>query len=229
MVPIRIGFCFDLSVVVQQNQMSVMISPPRKKWAPRCPRCEMHLQLCICDQMPSIELKSWVSVVMHVREKNLATNSARLMQRILRNSDLVKHGEPGKNLSDLKAALLPLKGLPVILFPADESETLTEGSFVTDVPVHLLVPDGNWSNGRKLFNRLRGMFPEARCVKLDPRVLEHGSQYRLRASLRPEAFSTFEAIASALKLLEPLSPEVHQQMMAIFRLKVERTLWTRGR
>ncbi len=202
----------------------------KRAWAARCPRCETHIDLCFCSEFKCFPLKTWVSVVMHVREKTLVTNTARLMQNILPHSNLIEHGVPGRSLEDVKAELLPLRGTPVILFPAPESKVLRASSdLLASGPFHLIVPDGNWSNGRKLFNRLRQLVPEAHCMQLDPASMNLKSQYRLRSSERAEALSTYEAIALALDTLEALPANTLTEMMTLFKLKVERTLQTRGR
>lgn len=53
------------------------------------------------------------------------------------------------------------------------------------------------------------------------------SRYRLRHGAKPERLATIEAIAVAMGILE--GPEAARQLEHIFRVMVDRTLWTNGR
>jgi DTW domain-containing protein YfiP len=62
------------------------------------------------------------------------------------------------------------------------------------------------------------------CVALPPIVR---SSYRLRHDRRPDRVSTIEAVALALRILE--GPAAADPLERIFRIMVDRTLWTNGR
>ena len=89
-------------------------------------------------------------------------------------------------------------------------------------PVTLIVPDGNWAQAKKAFKREKALhaFPRVKLPLGPP------SKYWLRAAPRPEAVSTYEAIARAMGFLE--GPEVQARMEAFFDVMVERTLHARG-
>ena len=53
------------------------------------------------------------------------------------------------------------------------------------------------------------------------------SQFRLRHEHREDGMSTFEAIARSLGIIE--GSNVQQELEAIFKIRVERTLWSRGK
>jgi DTW domain-containing protein YfiP len=53
------------------------------------------------------------------------------------------------------------------------------------------------------------------------------SEFRLRHEHRENGMSTFEAIARSLGIIE--GANVQQELEAIFKIRVERTLWSRGK
>ena len=52
--------------------------PTRRKSDNRCPECRLFQPLCICAQIPKLELKTRLVVLMHWREWRLTTNTASL-------------------------------------------------------------------------------------------------------------------------------------------------------
>jgi len=162
---------------------------------------------------------------MHVRELSLTTNTARLACMALKNSEMRYRGERGKVLdcSDLKESETHL---PLLLFPSDDAQVLSAEWLSTWMKpgqkVSLIVPDGNWRQCGKVANRVPGLESITR-VKLPPGAL---SEYRLRQEPRPECLCTYEAIERALGIFE--GKGIEEKLHHFFRLKQDRTLWSRG-
>lgn len=184
---------------------------------PRCERCGMHLRLCLCVELRPLVLATRVVVVRTPREAPQPTNTGRLVPLALANSALLTRGLD--SLAD--AGLAPPARRVHLLFPADGSRELTRDSGVR--PVTLIVPDGTWRAARRMAAR------DPALAGLERVHLPSGppSRYRLRSHPDRRCLATFEAVARALGILE--GPEVEQQLERVFRLFVERTLFSRGR
>jgi DTW domain-containing protein len=193
----------------------------RSKRAPRCGVCRMHSALCLCAEMPSLELSTRVVLIMHHREVSKTTATGPLALRALADSRLCVHGEPG-TLLDLSPEHVPDRRV-MLLFPREDAQVLTRELLAQDPrPVTLLVPDGNWRQASRASRRIPGV-AQAECV-----VLAAGAptRYRLRHEPKVGGLATFEAIARALGVLE--SAAVQQQLEALFERMVVTTLGTRG-
>lgn len=187
----------------------------------RCQGCEIRKPLCFCEFIPRIELRTRVVVLMHLAERVLTTNTARLAAKALPNSEVRLHG--------MKDAPLSTEGLvqpdrsTLLLYPSPDSIELN-AAFVSQLqqPVTLIVPDGSWRQTRKMIAREAGLADVPRVI-LPPGP---PSIYRLRHQPKPDFLCTFEAIARALGILE--SPAAQSQLETLLAVMVERTLWSRG-
>jgi DTW domain-containing protein YfiP len=95
-----------------------------------------------------------------------------------------------------------------VLFPQVGARLLGAADAAGE-PIVLLVPDGTWSQARRLLRRdddLGGAEP----VTLPPAA---PSRYRLRRHVREGGLCTLEAIAQALAVLE--GPEVEERLMGV--------------
>ena len=110
----------------------------------------------------------------------------------------------------------------MLLFPHAEARPL-ESWRDSPRPITLVVPDGTWRQANKARRRVEGL-DALPCAALPPVVR---SSYRLRHDRRPDRVSTIEAIALALRILE--GPAAAEPLERIFRIMVDRTLWTNGR
>jgi DTW domain-containing protein YfiP len=182
----------------------------------------MHAALCLCAQIPRLELATRIELIMHQRELLKTTATGPLALRALPNSALHIHGAQDAPL-DLSA--LHAQGRRVLLlFPAEDAEPLTPELVARDArPVTLLVPDGSWRQASRAARRIPGL-ERAERIRVLPGA---PSQYRLRHEPRAGGLATFEAIARALGVLE--SSTVQLQLEALFGRMVHDTLSTRGR
>ncbi|MEO7035512.1 MAG: tRNA-uridine aminocarboxypropyltransferase [Polyangiaceae bacterium] len=193
----------------------------RSKRAPRCDGCRMHCALCLCAEIPQLELLTRVVLIMHHREASRTTATGPLALLALKGSRLCVHGELGTPL-DLSAEHVPGRRV-LLLFPRDDAAALTPELVARDPrPVTLLVPDGNWRQASRASRRIPGV-AQAECVTLAP---GSPTRYRLRHEPKAGGLATFEAIARALGVLE--SGAVQQQLEALFERMVAGTLSTRA-
>ena len=65
----------------------------------RCPNCEIKRSLCFCAEIPRIELRTRVLVLMHTAEEVLTSNTARLACKALANSELRIRGRKDRPMS----------------------------------------------------------------------------------------------------------------------------------
>ena len=160
---------------------------PRGFRQPRCAGCGLTPDACVCGLFPRLECPLSISVVMSRPEARSASNSARLLALWLPGVELHVQGGPGAACDPDDFAARPGSAL---LFPASGAPE----PLPADVR-HLIVPDGTWSQARRIERR----WFAARDL---PRVALSGpwpSVYGLRRGR--EGLCTFEATALALGLL----------------------------
>lgn len=228
-----------------------MLNRKRKTREP-CDGCALHKSLCICGMMPSLNLSTCVSLVVHHRELKRTTNTGRLALRVLRNSSMHIRGlrEVGRNNIDRNtgehkaldlSCLLEGGYQPLLFYPSDDAVELTS-EYVAHLrassrhddgsarPIRLIVPDGNWRQASKVAIR----HPELAGV---PRVILKGfgplssgglsSTAVMRTETKPEGMATLEAIAHALRVIE--GEEVYKALIGVYHAKLSATLAGRGR
>ncbi|HEX7599472.1 MAG TPA: tRNA-uridine aminocarboxypropyltransferase [Polyangia bacterium] len=192
-------------------------------WALRCPRCRLHTDLCACALLTPMTVRTQVVLVSHVVEHRKPTNTGHLAVACLENARLVRRGQ-----YDRTAAAIVFDGAtdPILLFPSRDAVPLDQWQAArgpTARPVTLVVPDGTWRQAKRVRARVPGL-AQIPCVKLPDSLF---STYRLRHARAVGQLATLEAIAHALHILE--SPEVGARLLQIFRVVVDRALWSNGR
>jgi DTW domain-containing protein YfiP len=194
----------------------------------------MHLSLCICALIQPIATRTRVVLLLHQLEQGKPTNTGRLAARCLSNSLVIEaSGGPANDLPDGPEAASTAAGAwstpgteALLLFPHAEARPLEDWRGATH-PITLIVPDGTWRQAKKARRRIAGL-DQLPCVALPA---SGPSTYRLRHAARPNRLATIEAIARALGILEDSlqGPLVERRLDHIFRVMVDRTLWTNGR
>lgn len=183
----------------------------------RCPRCRVHVPLCFCSELPSLETRTRVLLVVHRDELKKPTNTGLLAVGCLRRGEVLVRGHEAEG----PEALPEVTGRGLLLFPAPEATPLDELVPMAG-EVTLVVPDGTWRQAARVRKRVPGA-TGLTCVSL-PRGAP--SAYKLRAPVHPEGVSTLEAIARALGMIE--GREIERALLSAQRLLVERTLRARG-
>ena len=191
---------------------------------PRCSRCHLHEELCICADIPNLETRTRLVLVMHAGEQSKPTNTGGLACLCLPNSEMRIRGQKGGPPLSYDG-LLDDECESWLLHLSDQAMELTpELALATKKPVRLIVPDGTWSQASRTGSKMAKELPLLRSIKL--RAVKP-SIYRLRSEHHPDGMATFEAIAQVLGILE--GEAVERKMMEIFRKMTDRVLWTRGR
>jgi DTW domain-containing protein len=194
----------------------------QRRGTPRCPTCKINIPLCICSALRPFNIQSAVSLIVHVRELKLTSNSAQFIQLMLpQNSQTFIRG---KVFEDFTANdIIAREGRPLFLYPHEDAIELNS-HFLKEYPgpYHLIVPDGNWHQARKVRKREEA-FQKMMSVKLPAGIT---AEYQLRKAPQPEWVSTYESVAHALGVIE--GEKVRDELMSFFRAWVQRTLWNRA-
>ena len=141
----------------------------------------------------------------------------------------VRNPSEGSEVEVDWATLVPAGSRALILYPHDGATPI--GAFRdSPSPLTLVVPDGTWRQAARTRTRLAaslGGGASAPCVTVAAPTATARVARRLRTGARPERLATLEALALALGVLE--GPDVEAQLLHVFRVMTERTLWTNGR
>jgi len=196
----------------------------KRKTQDPCPECFLHRSLCLCSEIPSLNLTTKVSLVIHTRELKRTTNTGRLALKALTNSTLRVRGELSEAHQPLDLSDLLSSDYKTLLFyPSDDAVELTKDYLKAfSKPIQLIVPDGNWRQASKVHYRHHEL-------KNIPRVMIseiNTAKHHLRTESTEYGMSTLEAIAKALRVIE--GDEVGGKLQALYDLKLARTLQARG-
>lgn len=178
----------------------------------RCEACRFPPELCLCPLVPRVAAPCELVVVRHMSERERLTNTARWAALAVPGARILDHGLPGVPLDE---ALLTAPGTWV-LFPAAEPFPAGRAP-----PRRLVVPDGTWSQARRMLQRI----PALRAL---PRLGLAGPPpgLRLRRPHRDDGMSTIEAIAGAFATLG--APDAAEALLDLHAHAVERVLRLKG-
>ena len=197
---------------------SAPLSRGRKTKDP-CPGCALHKAFCICAQMPCLELRTYLTLVIHAKELKRTTNSGRLAVRALVNSEILVRGlKPLDLTSSLKKGYRPLLFFPTEGARELNSELVAESS----LPIQLIVPDGNWRQASKVPIR----HPEIAHIERVMISQRNTASQHLRQEHKPEGMSTLQAIAQAFRITEGAA--AHEALERLYQAKLQATLQGRG-
>ena len=175
----------------------------------------------MCAEVPRLDLRTKVSLVIHHRELSRSSNTGLLAHQSLVNSDVRIRGESREAL-DLSGLLSP-EYRSLLFYPSADALELDEELVCQDSrPIQLIVPDGTWRQARKIHLR----HPELKNI---PRVkigTPNRGTFQLRSQSRPERMATLQAIACALRIIE--GDLVAARLMKLYHARVDRTLRARG-
>lgn len=164
---------------------------------PMCYRCFKPAVRCICSQVSSVPNRTLVWIGQHPRERAHPLGTARIASLALERI----HLEELRGRTASAPASLPRDA--GLLFPADGARDLDRVG-PDERPTALVVLDGTWSQARALV-RDHPWLERLPRYRLRPRA---ESRYRLRKQPAPGCVSTIEAIAQALRILEPTTPGI---------------------
>jgi len=187
----------------------------------RCPGCRLNNGLCVCAEIRPLQVSTNVSLIVHVRDLKLTSNTAQFVHKLL--PDQAKIFIRGRVNENFEAApVMENPGRAIFLYPHDDAIELNdEFKEKFPGPYHLIVPDGNWHQARRV-RRREEAFKVLPAVKL-PAGLR--TDYRLRKAPQPEWLSTYEAVAHALGVLE--GEQIRDHMLEFFRHWVKTAVYNR--
>ena len=176
----------------------------------RCYGCFRPVADCFCAEIPTIDNQTEVLILQHRREQFHPFNTARIVRKALRNSQLVV-GHP-----KLLAAELSLKPGAGLLYPGPEAALLSELSPEAR-PEQLVILDGTWHHAKTMLRDIPALqtLPRYRLAPSAP------SRFRIRREPNAASLSTVEATIDALRMLEPDTAGL-DRLMDAFLAMVER-------
>lgn len=196
------------------------LSRKRKPQDP-CQICFLHKERCICASIPTLTLKTKISLIIHAKELKRTTNTGRLALQALTNSEMRIRGADREAL-DLSDLLSPTYRT-LLFYPSDNAVELDQKLLSeSSLPIQLIVPDGNWRQASKVHYRHHELQNIPR-VKISTPNLE---ELHMRTETTEAGMATLEAIAQALGIIE--GEEVKIALMNFYRMKLEGTLRGRG-
>ncbi len=194
----------------------------KRKTQDPCEVCFLHKDRCICEFIPRLNSKTKISLVIHAKEMKRTTNTGLLATKALINSEVFIRGKMGESL-DL-SGLLTSEYRNVVFYPSDDAVELNS-EFVqqSELPIRLIVPDGNWRQASKVHYRHNELKDLPRVMIKD----RNTDKRHLRAETTEEGMATLQAIANALGIIE--SEDLKRELLKLYHIKLERTLQGRGK
>lgn len=188
--------------------MSDLQPPPRGFRLERCARCALPTLLCVCKDDAPLSTSTRLELVLPRTETRSTTNTARLLKLWLPdNTSITVVGEHRQAPAPAPAPT-PLPKDSALLFPTSDSVPLDTLPALANLPTTLVIPDGTWSQARRLARRemTQHSLPTVALAANWP------SSYTLRR--RSRGLCTFEAVAIALAYSDNSS--LAQQLLARF-------------
>ena len=161
----------------------------------RCYDCYRPVSLCFCDAIPTVDNRTEVLILQHMRERFHPFNTARIVRKALANADLlVDHNTA---LAE-KLASMSLGERVGVLYPSSESRLLSDLK-PDEKPDQLIVIDGTWHHAKTLMRDIPRLatLPHFQLRPTSP------GRYRIRREPNEQALSTLEATVAAIRDLEP--------------------------
>ncbi|NOR45043.1 MAG: DTW domain-containing protein [Candidatus Delongbacteria bacterium] len=160
-----------------------------------CPVCKLYNDICICSEIKEFTLDTRISILMHIKEKRKVSNTGKIADLCLNNSQVIYKGEkyPTTDINNL----ISEDHINLILYPDATSELNKEFIAKCDKPINLILLDGNYNQAGKMF-RSEKILRKAKTIRLP---LGQIRKCKLRSPLYPEQISTIEAILNALEII----------------------------
>jgi DTW domain-containing protein YfiP len=181
----------------------------RKSTRPRCTVCGLHIERCLCAELPKLALPTRFVVIQHNRERHKPTSTGRATAAIL-GAPVLFYGAQHEAM-----ATGPLDEPDtdyVVLFPSEDA-TVADAAALRPAPGRsrcVVILDGTWHQCSRMARR-------APRIEAMPRVsLPPGppSRWGVRTAPRAEAVCTLEAATRLVALLH--GPEAAAPMERFF-------------
>lgn len=173
---------------------------------PFCYRCHKAAVVCLCDRIRVVSNRTGIVIFQHPRERFHALGTARIAHLGLERCEVLTARETSEGITS------PFDPPPRtgVLYPGTGSAPLEETPR-QELPEHLVVLDGTWSQAHALYRR-SAWLRELPHYELNP---AQPSRYRLRKEPNPQCISTIEAIVAALRIIEPKTAGF-SQLLGVF-------------
>jgi DTW domain-containing protein YfiP len=208
----------------------------RRFAAERCPDCGLHLELCTCAERPSLSLATALLIVQSNKERNKPTNTARMLPQLLRNAELLRHGERDVELD--ASALTRHERDYLLMFPRIEdpegpapkpAPTLDAELLATrratrpHAMLTIVLLDGTWAQCSRMSRRVPAL-AAMQAVALPKGLPSH---WGVRRASDPSRLSSFEAAIRVIELCE--GPEAARSMQIYFDRVAAAMLFMKGK
>ncbi len=186
----------------------------------RCPRCSINMAMCFCDSLTKIETLNRVSLIFHIKEYFLTSNTGKIANLALSNSSYTIRGLKDEPITEDYS--LDGKYSPYYLYPSADAQVLDDDFLSKQTkPLNLIVPDATWRQTKKFHKR-------EQALKGIPHLKLSGkfkSIYELRKQKFDEGVCTIEAIAYALIGLNEKSSG--EELLRILKVMNDKVMETR--
>jgi DTW domain-containing protein len=179
-----------------------------------CYECFRPKLLCYCAWIEPFEPRTRVVIVQHPRERFHPLNTARLVERSVPNSQVLRG-----DLSSLQRQVEAFSFHPdaAILFPSSSSVDVASLA-PEEYPSELIVIDGTWPQAKVLLREIPRL-GQLRHVRFTPPA---PSTYRIRKPPGDDCLSTLESIAHMLRVLEPEQPS--HRLVRLFERFIDKNI-----
>ncbi len=161
-----------------------------------CPHCQLHANICVCDQCQTVANGTPITVIQHPSEVGRSKGTLRILERCLGQLQVVV-GESPEQLQQAGLSLADLNESTAVLFPGSNSQPLEEAN--TGAIKRWLLLDGTWRKAAKILHLNTHIAALPRFHFTHPPT----SQYVVRKAPAEHHLSTAEAASHLLKTLEP--------------------------
>ncbi len=185
-------------------------TPSEDRHRDRCYGCFRPKEACFCSKIPSIDNRTDILILQHVRERFHPFNTARIVRRALNHSRLIV--EQTERLLRMSLPIGPRAG---VLYPGPEARILSEVP-ASERPDQLVIVDGTWHHAKTLIRDVPALhnLPRFGIAPAAP------GRYRIRREPTATSLSTLEATVEALRELEP-ETEGLDELLGAFDAMIE--------
>jgi DTW domain-containing protein YfiP len=190
------------------RQPNQKISQHEEHFRDRCDDCFRPVRQCYCDAITPVGTRTEFLILQHRRERVHPFNSARIAARALTNCKLVC--DRNEQLAQMNLPIKPSAGL---LYPTADARLLDQVP-PEDLPEQSVVIDGTWHQAKTLYRDVE-VLRTLPCFALAP---SSPGQYQIRLEPDASSLSTVEAIAAAIKQMEPNNADVERLLDGFYSM-----------
>ncbi|KAK7378152.1 hypothetical protein VNO80_03589 [Phaseolus coccineus] len=189
-----------------------------------CTNCDRPTRVCVCHALPlpPIQTATRILIVQHPHEARHKLSTTPILNKSLLRASSVTSRRLRQGLSPILDRSPPA----LYLFPSSATSTtpaLHISAVRPSADLVLIAFDATWQHAREMVRASEGFlsqFATRVCLGVDESV-GGGSIYDSELILRKEPFagcvSTMEAVARALRVLEPNGPEIEEKLVGVLR------------